>query len=100
MIGRIAEEIIETALAMTVMIEAETGQGKGHFPEILAIIELEVKTIVDTGQDPEQVQIGIEFDVISVGITIILQGTVPLLRKKKKTNNSSKCAVWVMNKFH
>ena len=49
----------------------------------MATIELEVQTIVDPGQDQEQVQIGTEFDVISVGNTIVLQGTVPLLGKKK-----------------
>ena len=34
---------------MTVMIEAGTGLEKGHFPEIMAIIELEVQTKVDPG---------------------------------------------------
>ena len=54
------------------------------FPEIMAIIELDVQATVDPGQDTEQVQIGIEFNVISVGNTIILQGTVPLLGKKRR----------------
>ena len=60
-----------------------TGLDNSHLSEIMAIIELEVKVTVDPCQDPEQVQIGIEFNVISVGNTIISQGTVPLLAKKK-----------------
>ena len=48
------------------------------------MLETEVQAIVCPGQDQVQVQIGIEFDVISVGNTIILQGTVPLLRMKRK----------------
>ena len=54
------------------MTEAGTGLERDHFPEIMAIIELEVKTTVDPGQDTELAQIGIEFVVISVGNTIIL----------------------------
>ena len=69
---------------MTVMTEAGTGLEKGHFPEIMATIELEVQTTVGPGQDQEQVQIQIEFDIISVGNMIILQGTVPILGMKKK----------------
>ena len=42
------------------------------------------KATVDPGQNPEQVQIGIELYVVSVGNMIILQGTVPLLGKKRR----------------
>ena len=84
MVDKTVEESIETIIEMTVMTEAGTGLEKGHFPEIMAIIELEVQATVDPGQDPELAQIGIEFIVISVGNTIILQGTVPLLEKKRK----------------
>ena len=85
MIDRIAEESIETIIEMTVMIEAETGLEKGHFPETIAVIlEIEVQATVGPGQDPEQVLIKTEFDVISVGNMIISQGTVPLLKKRKK----------------
>ena len=52
---------------MTVMIEAGTGLKRGHFPEIMAIIEIEVQAKVDPCQDLELAQIGIEFIVISVG---------------------------------
>ena len=38
---------------MTVMTEAGMGLVKGHFPGIMAIIELEVQATVDPGQDPE-----------------------------------------------
>ena len=44
MVDRIAEEIIETALEMTVMAEAGTGLEKGHFPEAVAtMLEIEVQ---------------------------------------------------------
>ena len=67
------------------MTEAGTGLERGHFPEtVAAVLEIEVQAIVGPGQDQEQVQIGIEFNVISVGNLIISQGTVPLLRKKEK----------------
>ena len=69
-------ENTEIAIEMTVMTEAGTGLERGHFPEIMALIELEVQAKVDPGQDPELAQIGIEFVVISVGNMIILQGTV------------------------
>ena len=38
MIDRIAEEIIETTIEMTVMIEGGTGLEKGHFPETIVTI--------------------------------------------------------------
>ena len=69
---------------MTAMTEVGTGLEKGHIPEIMVIIEIEVQATVDPGQDPELVLIGIEFIVICVGNTIILQGTVPLLEKKRR----------------
>ena len=84
MVDKTVEENIEAALEMTVMTEAGMGIEKGHFPEIMAIIELKVQATVDPYQDPELAQIGIEFIVISVGNMIILQGTLPLLGKKRK----------------
>ena len=82
---QIAEQSIETALGMTVMTEAGTGLEKGHFPEIMAtMLEIEVQATEGPGQDQEQVQIGIEFIVKSVGNMIILQETVPLLGKKRR----------------
>ena len=45
---------------MIVMIEVGIGLEKGHFPEIMTIIELGVQAIVDQGQDLEQVQTGKE----------------------------------------
>ena len=76
---------------MTVMIEAGTGLERGHFPEIMTIIELEVQATVDPDQDPDLAQIGIEFIVISVGNMIISQGTIPLLEKKRKLNSFNRC---------
>ena len=84
MVGKTVEENIEVAIEITVMTEAGTGLKKGHFPEIVAIIEIEVQATVETAQDPELAQIGIESIVISVGNMIILQETVPLLGKKRK----------------
>ena len=60
MVDKTVEENIETAIEMTVMTEAGTGLEKGHFPEIMAVIELEVQATVDPGQDPELAQIGID----------------------------------------
>ena len=65
------DKIVEENIEMRVMIEAGIGLEKGHLPEIMAIIELEVQATVDPGQDPELAQIGIEYVVISVGNTII-----------------------------
>ena len=73
------------------MIEAGTCLERGHFPEIMAIIELEVQAKVDPDQGPELAQIGIEFIAIRVGNMIILQGTVQLLEKKRKLNSFIKC---------
>ena len=80
MVDKIVEASTETAIEMTVMTQAGTGLEIGCFPEIVAkILEIDVQAIAGPGQDQEQVQIGIEFDVIHVGNMIILQGTVPLL---------------------
>ena len=56
MVDKIVEKSTKTAIGMTVMTEAGTGLEKGHFPKIMATIELEVQAIVDPGQGPEQVQ--------------------------------------------
>ena len=64
------------------MVEVGTGPKIGHFPQIMEIIELEAQAIVDLGQDPELVQIGIEYIVISVGNKITLKNC-PTSREKK-----------------
>ena len=74
MVDRIVEESIETIIEMKVMIEVGTGLEKGHFPEAIITIEIGVQAIVGPGQDQEQVLIETEYDVISVGNMIILQG--------------------------
>ena len=76
---------------MTVMIAVGTGLERGSFPEIMAMIELEVQAKVDPDQGPELAQIGIEFVFISVGNNIISQWTVQLLEKKRKLKSSNKC---------
>ena len=61
MADKTAEENIGiTVIGMIVMTEVGIGLEKGHFPEIMAVIELGVKAIVDQGQDLEPVQTGIE----------------------------------------
>ena len=62
MVGKIVGQSIEKDIEIRGMIEAETDLEIGHFP----ITKLEVQATVDPGQDPEIVQIGIEFIVISV----------------------------------
>ena len=85
MVDKIVEENTETAIEMTVMTEAGTGLEIGGFPETIAtMLEIEVQAIVGPDQNPEQVKIGIEFDVINVGNMIVSQGTVPLLGMKRK----------------
>ena len=101
MADRTVEESIETVIEMTVMTEAGSGPEKGHFFRNMATMqETEVQAVVGPGQDQEQVQTRIEFDVISVGNMIILQGTVPLLGKKRKLNSSKKCSIWGISKLH
>ena len=101
MVDKIVEESTGVAIEMIVMTEAGTGLEIGHFPETMAtILDVKVQAIVGPGQHPEQVQIRIEFNVISVGNMIISQGTVPLLEMKKKWNSSNKCLLWEMSKPH
>ena len=50
MTDKIAEEIIEIFTGMKVMTEVETGLEKGHFPEAISAIEIEVQAIVGPGQ--------------------------------------------------
>ena len=76
------------------MVEVGTGPEIDYFPEIMAIIELEAQATVDPGQDPELVQIGIEYIVISVGNTITSQETVPLLERKGKLSIFKECSMW------
>ena len=91
MVDKTVKENIEAAIEMRVMTEAGIGLEKGHFPEIMKIIESEAQATVDPDQDPELAQIEIECIVISVGNMIISQGTVPLLGKKRKSNSSNRC---------
>ena len=49
MVNKTVEENTGTTIEMTVMIEVRTGPEKDHFPEIMAIIEVEVQAIVGPG---------------------------------------------------
>ena len=49
MVDKIVEESTETTIGMTDVTEEGTGLEKGCFPEIMAIIELEVQAVVDPG---------------------------------------------------
>ena len=53
MTDKIAEESIEIIIEMKVMTGAKmgTGLGKGHFPEMLVVIEIGVQVIVGPSQD-------------------------------------------------
>ena len=55
--GESMEKII---IGIVVIIETGIGLERDHFLEIMVVIELEVQAIVDQGQDPEPVPIGIE----------------------------------------
>ena len=83
---RIAEKNTEMIIGITVIVEIEVAGNleKGHFQDIIAIIEgmIEVQAIVDQCQDQEEVQIEIELGVINVGNIIILQMIVLHLKKK------------------
>ena len=41
MVDKTVGKSAETTMKMTVMVEVGTGPERGHFPEIMAIIELE-----------------------------------------------------------
>ena len=54
--------IIEKDIEMIdimIIIEAGTGQEKGHLQEIIVVAEIEVQVTVGLGQAPELVQIAI-----------------------------------------
>ena len=73
------EESTEVTTEMKVIAEVEIGTGieKGHFLEILVMIEtIGVQAIVGSGQDQGQVQIETESDVTGVGNMIILQSVM------------------------
>ena len=53
------DKIIEEDMEMIdimIIIEAETGQEKGHLQGIIVVAEIEVQVTVDLGQAPELVQ--------------------------------------------
>ena len=57
---KIAEKSIGIiVIGMMAITEAGISLEKDHFQEIMAILELKVQVIVDRGQDPELVSIGI-----------------------------------------
>ena len=94
MVDKIVEENTEITTEMTVMVEVGTDPERGHSLEIMAIIELEAQAIVDPGQDPDLVQIGIKFLFISIGNATTLQETVQLLERKGKLSNFKECSIW------
>ena len=60
-VDKIVGESIEIII-IEIVVTVETGISleRDHFQEIMVVIELEVQAIVDRGQDPETVPIGIE----------------------------------------
>ena len=61
--------------------------------EIEGISEALVR--VNQGQVPGQLQIELGSDVLSVGNTTTLQGTVQLVRQVGKENKFNKCLIWM-----
>ena len=60
-IDKIAEGSIEMIITgVMAIIQVGIGPVKDHSQNTIAVTELEVKAIVDQGQDPEPVLIGIE----------------------------------------
>ena len=55
---KIVEEDTEV-IDIMIIIEAETGQEKGHLQEIIVVAGIEVQVTVDLGQAPELTQIEI-----------------------------------------
>ena len=77
---------------MVAILETGIGPEKGHFQKtITKSLEIEVQAVVNLGQDQGQVLIETEFDASSVESMTILQGTVPLLKKREKYNSYIKC---------
>ena len=68
---KIIEEDIEMVEIM-IIIEAGTGQEKGHLQKIIVVTEIEAQVIVDLGLVPELLQIEIGLDVITVESMTIL----------------------------
>ena len=59
-VGKIADGSIKMIIIEIVAItEVEIGPERDHSQEAIAVTELEIQTIVDQGQDPELVLIGI-----------------------------------------
>ena len=56
--GKIVEEDTEV-IDIMIIIEAETGQEKGHLQEIIVVTEIGIQITVDLGQAPELIQIEI-----------------------------------------
>ena len=84
------DEVIEEN--MVTIIGVEIGPEKGHSQESIVVsLEIEVQVVVDLGQDQGQVLMEIEFNATSVENMIILQGTVPLLKKREKYTSYHKC---------
>ena len=56
----VEENIEMIVIGMTVTIEVEIDQERGHSQEVIGVIELEVQGTLGQGQDLEPVLIGIE----------------------------------------
>ena len=54
------DKIVEEDTGIMIIIEAETGQEKGHLQETIVVTKIEIQVTVDLGQDPELIQIEIE----------------------------------------
>ena len=78
-------QIIAITEGETLEIKIMTGIGVGHMKDRTEIEgTVETLVIVDQGQVQGQLQIEIKSDVLSVGNTITLQGTVQLGKQVRK----------------
>ena len=92
---RIVEEDIEMINIM-IIIEAETGQEKGHLQEIIVVVvvEIGVQATADLDQAPELIQIEIGLDVIIAENMTILQEIILILEKRENWKGYKKCWIW------
>ena len=64
----------------------------------MAIINLEAQAIVDPGQNPEIVQIGIEYTVIKCREYNYFTRDCPTSREEREVEQLQRMLIWEMNK--
>ena len=88
---KIIEVAIEETIGMQIITEVGVGLEKGN---IKAILEGMIEVVAaDLGQYQEQVQIGMEYDVISAESMIIVPKIAQQQKQRKKQTKYSKCLI-------